>query len=56
MNIYPVFYGSLLELVLLDVPRVLRTEIKLVNLEQEYIVEGILDYKYVKRKIKYLIK
>jgi hypothetical protein len=45
MNIYPVFYISLLELVLLRVLPALVTEIELVNPNMEYKVEEILDYK-----------
>jgi hypothetical protein len=45
MNIYLVFYISLLELVLLGVLLVPVTEIELVNLNTEYKVEEILDYK-----------
>jgi hypothetical protein len=45
MNIYPVFYISLLELVLLGVLLVLITEIELVNPNIEYKIERILDHK-----------
>jgi hypothetical protein len=45
MNIYLVFYISLLELVLPGVLSVLVTEIELVNLNTEYKIEEILDYK-----------
>jgi hypothetical protein len=45
INIYPVFYISFLELILLGVLLVLVTEIELVNLNAEYEVEEILDYK-----------
>jgi hypothetical protein len=45
MNIYPVFYISLLELVLLGVLSVPITEIKLVNLNAKYKIKEILDYK-----------
>jgi hypothetical protein len=45
MNIYPVFYISLLELVLLGVLPAPVTEIELVNPNIEYEVEAILDYK-----------
>jgi hypothetical protein len=45
MNIYPVFYISLLELVLLGVPLAPVTEIKLVNPNTEYKIEEILDHK-----------
>jgi hypothetical protein len=56
MNIYPVFYISFLELVLLEVLLVLVTEIELVNLNTKYKVEEILDYKQVRNYIKYLVK
>ena len=56
MKIYSTFYISLLELVLSGAPRAPLTEIELVNPEANYNVEEILDYKYVKGKIKYLIK
>jgi hypothetical protein len=56
MNIYLVFHISLLELVLLGILLVPVTEIELVNLNAEYKVEEILDYKQVKNYIKYLIK
>jgi hypothetical protein len=45
MNIYLVFYISLLELVLLGVLLVPVTEIELVNPNIEYKIEKILDYK-----------
>ena len=45
MNIYLVFYIFLLELVLLGVLLVLVTEIELVNLNAEYKIKEILDYK-----------
>jgi hypothetical protein len=45
MNIYPVFYISLLELVLPGVLPVLITEIELINLNTEYKIKEILDYK-----------
>ena len=50
------FYILLLELVLLGAPRAPLIEIELVNLEAIYDVEEILDYKYVRGKVKYLIK
>jgi hypothetical protein len=56
MNIYPVFYISLLELILLGVLLVLVTEIELVNPNIEYKVEEILDHKQVRNYIKYLVK
>jgi hypothetical protein len=45
INIYPVFYISLLELILLGVLLVLVTEIELINPNTEYKIEEILDYK-----------
>ena len=56
MNIYLVFYISLLEKVPEGAPPTPLTEIQLVNLNAEYEVEAILDYRYVRGKIKYLIK
>jgi hypothetical protein len=45
MNIYPVFYISLLELVLLEVLLTPVIEIELVNPNIKYKVEEILDHK-----------
>jgi hypothetical protein len=45
MNIYLVFYISLLELVLLEVLLVPVTEIKLVNPNTKYEIKEILNYK-----------
>jgi hypothetical protein len=56
INIYLVFYISLLELVLLGVLLVLVTEIEPVNPNIKYEVEEILDYKQVRNYIKYLVK
>jgi hypothetical protein len=56
MNIYPVFYISLLELVLLGVPLVPVTEIELINPNIKYKIEEILDHKRVRNYIKYLVK
>ena len=56
MNIYLVFYISLLEKVLLGVLLVLETEIELVNPNTKYKVEKILDCKYINKTVKYLIK
>jgi hypothetical protein len=56
MNIYPVFYISLLELVLLGVLLALVTEIEPINPNAEYKVEEILDHKQVRNCIKYLVK
>jgi hypothetical protein len=56
MNIHPVFYISLLELVLLGVLLVPVTEIELVNPNIKYKVEEILDHKQVRNYVKYLVK
>ena len=56
MNIYLVFYISLLEKAPERVPSTLLTEIQLVNPNAEYEVEEILDYKKVRGKTRYLIK
>jgi hypothetical protein len=56
MNIHPVFYISLLELVLLGVLLVPVTEIELVNPNTKYKIEKILDHKQVRNYIKYLVK
>jgi hypothetical protein len=56
INIHPVFHISLLEPVPLGVLLAPVTEIELVNLNTEYKVEEILDYKQVRNYIKYLIK
>jgi hypothetical protein len=45
INIYLVFYISLLELVLLGVLLAPVTEIELINPNIEYEIEEILDYK-----------
>jgi hypothetical protein len=56
INIYPVFYISLLELVLPGVLLAPATEIELVNPNAEYEIEKILDHKQVRNYIKYLVK
>jgi hypothetical protein len=56
MNIYPVFYISLLELVLLGAPPALVIEIKLINPNTKYKIEEILNYRKVRNYIKYLVK
>jgi hypothetical protein len=56
INIYLIFYISFLELVLSEVSNILYTEIELVNLNTEYKVEEILDQKYIRGKLYYLIK
>ena len=55
IKIYSVFYISLLELVLVRAPRALYTEIDLIDKNKEYTVYNILNYKYIRGKIKYLI-
>jgi hypothetical protein len=56
MNIHPVFHISLLEPVLPGVLLALITEIKPVNPRTKYKTKEILDYKQVKKYIKYLVK
>jgi hypothetical protein len=56
INIYLVFYISLLELVLLGVLLAPVIEIEPVNPNIEYKIKEILDYKQVKNYIKYLVK
>jgi hypothetical protein len=56
MNIYPVFYISLLELILPGVPPAPVIKIEQVNPNAEYKIEEILDYKQVRNRIKYLVK
>jgi hypothetical protein len=56
INIYLVFYISLLELVLLGILLVPVTEIKPINLNIKYKIEEILDHKLVRNYIKYLVK
>jgi hypothetical protein len=56
INIHPVFYISLLELILPGVLPAPVTEIEPVNPNAEYEVEEILDYKQVRNHIKYLVK
>jgi hypothetical protein len=56
INIYPIFYISFFEQVLLGVLPALVTEIEPVNLNTEYKIKEILDYKQVKNYIKYLVK
>jgi hypothetical protein len=45
MNIHPVFYISLLELVLLGILLAFVIKIELVNFNTEYKIEEILDHK-----------
>jgi hypothetical protein len=56
MNIYLVFYISLLELVLSGALLAPITEIEPVNPNTKYKVEEILDHKKVRNYIKYLVK
>ena len=56
INIYPVFYISLLELVLLGVLPALVTEIELINPNTKYKIKEILDHKQIRNYIKYLVK
>jgi hypothetical protein len=56
INIYPVFYIFLLELVLLGILLAPVTKIELINLNIEYKIKEILDYKQVRNYIKYLVK
>jgi hypothetical protein len=56
MNIYLVFYISLLELVLLGILLAPVTKIELVNPNTEYKIEEILDHKQIRNYIKYLVK
>jgi hypothetical protein len=56
INIYPVFYISFLELVLLGALLAPVTKIEPINPNIKYKIEKILDYKQVKDYIKYLVK
>jgi hypothetical protein len=56
INIHPVFYISLLELVLLGILPAPVTEIEPVNPNAKYKIEEILDHKQVRNYIKYLVK
>jgi hypothetical protein len=56
INIYLIFYISLFKYILLGVTLALIIEIQLVNLNAEYKVSKILNYKYISKRIKYLIK
>jgi len=56
MKIHPVFHISLLELAPPGAPRAPYIEIDPINPNAEYEVEEILDCKFVREKIKYLIK
>ena len=56
INIHLVFYIFLFELILLGVLNILFIEIELINLNVIYNIEIILNCKYIRNKIKYLIK
>jgi hypothetical protein len=56
IRIYPIFYISLLELVPDRAPDTLYTEAELINPNTIYKVEKILDYKYIRGILYYLIK
>ncbi|CCD55602.1 hypothetical protein BofuT4_P154140.1 [Botrytis cinerea T4] len=56
MNIHPVFHISLLEPAPPGAPNAPFTEIEPVNPNAIYDVETILDCRYVRNKVKYLIK
>ena len=56
MKIYLIFHIFLFKLILLKVFKILYIKINLINLNIKYEIKEILDYKYIKRKIKYLIK
>jgi hypothetical protein len=56
INIHPVFYISLLELILLGVLLAPITKIEPVNPNIKYKVEEILNYKQIRNHIKYLVK
>jgi hypothetical protein len=56
INIHPVFYISLLELVLSGVLLVPITKIEPINPNIKYKIKEILDYKQVRNYIKYLVK
>ena len=56
INIYLVFYISLLKLVPLGALKAPKTEIDLVNLDIKYNIKEILNYKIIRNQIKYLIR
>lgn len=56
MNIYSIFYISLFKLVFSEIFKTSETEIISTNQNIEYKMEKILDCKYIKNKIKYLMK
>ena len=56
INIHLIFYISLFELILSKMSNTLFIEIELINLNVIYNIEIILNCKYIRNKIKYLIK
>ena len=56
INIHLIFHIFLFELILLEMLNILFIKIELINLNVIYNIEIILNYKYIKNKIKYLIK
>jgi hypothetical protein len=56
INIHPIFHISLLELALLEAPLAPVIEIELVNLNTKYKIKEILDYKQIRKQVKYLVK
>ena len=56
MQMHLVFHISLLEPALDDAPRVLNTDIIVKNTDMEYNVEEILDSKYIRHTLHYLVK
>jgi hypothetical protein len=56
IRIYPIFYISLFELILDRVPNILYIEAELINLNTIYKIEKILNYKYIREMLYYLIK
>ena len=56
MRIHPVFHMSLFKPAPPGAPKAPHIEIDPINSDIEYKVEEILDYKYIRNRIKYLIK
>jgi hypothetical protein len=56
IRIYSIFYISLLELILDRVPNTLYIEIEPLEPNTEYKVKEILDQKYIRGRLYYLIK
>ena len=50
------FYISLFKLIPFNAFKILQIKINLVNLNAKYKVKKILNYKYIKNKVKYLVK